>query len=162
MLGPLPRWLSGCTYPLLPLTLRPSPKSYGSASHNAPFNDFRTGRCYRGCNHSLLFRPPSLLATQVVPTVEHRFRCLRRPWRLLLSKTCVVTFACIRYASRPNRAIDGPGLSPVRFAALPAAPGLPPPSCQTCSAHQQKGRVHPAFCIPCPLLKLTAWRRSGP
>lgn len=37
----------------------------------------------------------------------------------------------IRHASRPNRAIDGTGLSPVRFAALPAAPGLSPPS--TCA-----------------------------
>ena len=46
--------------------------------------------------------------------------------RLHLSRTRVITFACIRYASRPNRAIDGPGLSPVRFAALPAAPALAP------------------------------------
>jgi len=126
MLEPLPRWATGCTYPLLPLPHRPSPKSHGSASHNAPFNDFRTAGCFRGCSHSIIFRPPSLLATQVVPTVEHRFRCPRQPWRLHLSRTCVVTFACIRYASRPNRAIDGKRLSLSRFAALPAAPGLPP------------------------------------
>ena len=65
-------------------------------------------------------------ATQVVPTAGHRFRCSGQPWHLHLSRTCVVTFACIRYASRPNRAIDGEGLSPPRFAALPAAPGLSP------------------------------------
>jgi hypothetical protein len=126
MLKPLPRWATGCTYPLLPLPHRPSPKSHGSASHNAPFNDFRTAGCFRGCSHSIIFRPPSLLATQVVPTVEHRFRCPRQPWRLHLSRTCVVAFACIRYANRPNRAIDGKRLSLSRFAALPAAPGLTP------------------------------------
>ena len=60
------------------------------------------GRVYRGCSHSLMFRPPSLLATHVVPTAEHRFRCAGQPWRLHLSRTCVVTFAGIRHASRPN------------------------------------------------------------
>jgi hypothetical protein len=137
MLEPLPRWATGCTYPLLPLPHRPSPKSHGSASHNAPFNDFRTAGCFRGCSHSIIFRPPSLLATQVVPTVKHRFRCPRQPWRLHLSRTCVVTFACIRYANRPNRAIDGKRLSLSRFAALPAAPGHTP---LTPSLSSQGGR----------------------
>src|ERR1700674_173487 len=126
MLGPLLRWATGCMYPLLPLSHRPSPKSHGSASHNAPFNDFRTEGCFRGCSHSFIFRPPSLLATQVVPTAGYRLRCPGQPWRLHLSRTCVVTFTCIRYASRLNRVIDGEGLSPPRFAALPAAPGLSP------------------------------------
>jgi hypothetical protein len=40
----------------------------GSAPHKIPHNDFRTGLDFRGCSHSLMFRPPGLLATQVVPT----------------------------------------------------------------------------------------------
>jgi hypothetical protein len=35
-----------------------------------------------------------------------------QPWRVRSSRTHVVTFMCIEYAHRPNRAIDGRGLSP--------------------------------------------------
>src|SRR6516162_3534859 len=45
-----------------------------------------------------------------------------RPWRLHPSSARFVTSPRIGYASRPNRAIDGRGLSPPRSAALLAAP----------------------------------------
>jgi hypothetical protein len=45
------------------------PKSaLGRLNHNPLLNDFRAGGILRGCSHSIIFRPPSLLATQVVPT----------------------------------------------------------------------------------------------
>src|SRR5262249_12158182 len=45
-----------------------------------------------------------------------------RPWHLHPSSARFVTSPRIGYASRPNRAIDGRGLSPPRSAALLAAP----------------------------------------
>jgi hypothetical protein len=34
--------------------------------------DFSRGGCFRGCRHFFMFRPPSLLVSQVVPTSAHR------------------------------------------------------------------------------------------
>ena len=45
-----------------------------------------------------------------------------QPWLLRPSPVEVVTSLHVGYASRPNRATDGRGLSPPRFAALSAAP----------------------------------------
>src|SRR5262249_9243332 len=39
-------------------------------------------------------------------------------WLFHSSKTCVVTFTGIEYASRPNQAIDGRGLSPHKTRSL--------------------------------------------
>ncbi len=65
---------------------------------------------FRGCSHSLMFRPPDLLATQVVPTAAFAGRAavafyFRAPHGLLplhASDMLAVRF----------RAIDGKGLSP--------------------------------------------------
>src|ERR1700675_2542695 len=63
-------------------------------------------------------------------------------YNLAATEPCVVAFARIRYASRPNRVIDGEGLAPSRFAALPAAPGLSPPSeCALPGAPKKYGRL---------------------
>jgi hypothetical protein len=62
-------------------------------------------------------------ATLVVPTADNPLRMSERLWRLRPSTARFVTSPRIGYASRPNRAIDGIGLSPTRFAALPAATG---------------------------------------
>jgi hypothetical protein len=45
-----------------------------------------------------------------------------QPWLLRPSTVEFVTSLHVGYASRPNRATDGRGLSPPRFAALSAAP----------------------------------------
>ena len=67
----LPQQRNGSAYPLLP------------ASTNFPRSVFR------GCRHFFMFRPPSLLASQIVPTAAHtatgQLRLLRP------SKTCFVT-----------------------------------------------------------------------
>jgi len=56
---------------------------------------------FRSCNHSLMFRPPVLLATLVIPTT--RSLCnLQQQWLLHPSRTRIVTFASIRYASCPK------------------------------------------------------------
>ena len=69
MLGPIPRRLPRCLCPFLPRGLRPSPRFDGVGSPAIyPYSDFRTGNLFRGCRHSFMFRPPSLLATQVAPT----------------------------------------------------------------------------------------------
>jgi hypothetical protein len=43
----------------------------GSACRKLSAQRRRCGDCSRGCSHSLMFRPPGLLATQVVPTARH-------------------------------------------------------------------------------------------
>jgi hypothetical protein len=110
----------------------------GSALPQYSAQRLQSGVSLRGCSHSIIFRPPSLLATQVVPTAEHPVWISGRPWRLHPSKSRFVASPRIGYASRPNRAIDGRGLSPPRSAALLAATGhvrafngcaWPDPSC---------------------------------
>src|SRR3990172_1601032 len=59
----------------------------------------------RGCSHSLMFRPLSLLATQIAPT--DTTCAVWQPWRLLPSTVKVVTFLHVGYANRLNRATDG-------------------------------------------------------
>ena len=49
----------------------------------------------------LTFWPPSLLATPVAPTAVVDGRLTGQPWRLHPSRTHVVAFMCIGYASRP-------------------------------------------------------------
>ncbi len=66
------------------------------------------GVCFRGCRPFVMFRPPSLLATQVVPTVGYCFYP-RPPWFLRPRISRFVTSPSSGYAHRPNRAIDGRG-----------------------------------------------------
>lgn len=55
--GPLPRSPLWCTCSFLPTGHRPSPFLTGPEPHKIPHNDFRTGLGFRGCSHSLMFRP---------------------------------------------------------------------------------------------------------
>jgi hypothetical protein len=68
MLDPIPRRYIVCSHLFLPRCHRPSPNRDGSASRVCPTNyDFSRGES-RGCRYSLMFRPPSLLTPQIVPT----------------------------------------------------------------------------------------------
>ena len=116
MLGPILRWVAGAyagPLSMLHRRRRPSPnrERVGFPTNLRPTTSGRER--FRSCSHSLMFRPPGLLATQVVPT-GGAVTCAtpRQPWRLPPSRTHVVTFVRIGYASRPNRAIAGRGLSP--------------------------------------------------
>ena len=78
VLGPLPRLLLWCSYPFLPTRQRPS-RRYDPVGAIA----FATMACtrtatsvrsfLRGCSHSLMFRPVSLLATPIAPTAVSRY-----------------------------------------------------------------------------------------
>jgi hypothetical protein len=76
---------------------------------------------FRGCSYFIMFRPPSLLASQIVPTAASFPAGQLR--RFHPSSTRVVTFARIGYASHPTtgnwRHED---FHLARFAALSAAP----------------------------------------
>ena len=63
---------------------------------------------FRAAGTSLMFRPPSLLAPQVVPTVGCFFYP-RPPWLVRPRISRFVTSPNSGYANRPNRAIDGRG-----------------------------------------------------
>jgi hypothetical protein len=77
VLGPLPRLLLWCTFPFLPTRQRPS-QHYDSvgAIAFATIAYSRTAisvrNSLRGCSHSLMFRPVSLLATPIAPTAVSR------------------------------------------------------------------------------------------
>src|SRR5215475_11708643 len=47
----------------------------GSALPQHSARRLQSGVCSRGCSHSIIFRPPSLLATQVVPTAGIQCGC---------------------------------------------------------------------------------------
>ena len=67
-LDPYPGRPHGAHARYFPLGVGLPPFLTRSALHNNPHNDFRAELGFRGCSHSLMFRPPGLLATQVVPT----------------------------------------------------------------------------------------------
>ena len=122
MPGPIPRRVPQSAYTCFFLHVIGLPQQgCGSAYPRLPANTIFRGAFFRGCRHFFMFRPPSLLTSQIVPTPAHtaagQLRFLRP------SRTCFVTSACIGYASRPNtgnwRRQD---FHPTRFAALSAAP----------------------------------------
>ena len=61
--------------------------------------DFSRGE-FRGCRYSFMFRPPSLLALQVVPTAAHT--ATGQPELLHPGISCFVTSARTGYANRLN------------------------------------------------------------
>ena len=64
---PYPGGTTVCSRLFLPRCHRPSPTECGSASRVYPANDFSQGN-FRGRRYSVMFRPPSLLAPQIVST----------------------------------------------------------------------------------------------
>ena len=55
---------------------------------------------FRGCRYSLMFRPPSLLTPQIVPTAAST--AAGQPGLLRPGLSCFVTSARTGYANRPN------------------------------------------------------------
>ena len=129
MLGPVPRRFVRCTCSFLPSQHRPSPRNVnGSANHKIVRSATSERGPFSRALSFLTFWPPSLLATPVAPTAvvdgslirSHRraaidacgpgaysggappaFSTTGQPWRLHPSRTHVVAFMCIGYASRP-------------------------------------------------------------
>ena len=82
VLGPLPRLLLWCMYPFLPTRQRPSqrydPIGAGAFAPTAYTRTAISVRNFlRGCSHSLMFRPVSLLATPIAPTAVNRYSGFR-------------------------------------------------------------------------------------
>jgi len=76
---------------------------------------------FRGCSYFFMFRPPSLLAPQIVPTAANT--PAGRPRLLRPSRTCVVTFARIGYATHLTTGNwRDEDFHLARFSALSAAP----------------------------------------
>jgi hypothetical protein len=72
----------------------------GSASRYHPRNTTSRGSVFRSCRHFFMFKPPSLLASQIVPTAAHT--ATRQPRLLHPGTPCFVASARTGYASRPN------------------------------------------------------------
>src|SRR5215472_17158106 len=84
--------------------------------------DFSRGS-FRGCSYFVMFRPPSWLASRIAPTAASFLAGQLR--RLRPSRTCVVTFARIGYASRPTTGNwRNEDFHLARFSVLSAAPCL--------------------------------------
>jgi len=105
----------------------------GSCSASSAFPYHRMGRLsasfrehdfsrvsFRGYSYFVMFRPLSLLASQIAPTAAS---CPAGQPRLLHpSRTCVVTFTCIGHAIRPTTGNwRNEDFHLARFAALSAA-----------------------------------------
>src|SRR5713101_1604947 len=68
-LGPCHGGFAECICLFLPPRHRPSPRTLSrSASRLSPSKRFHDGSLFRDCSHFFMFRPPSLLASQIVPT----------------------------------------------------------------------------------------------
>jgi hypothetical protein len=127
------------TFPTLlcasvPACLDPYPGSSWSAStrfflHDSGLPRVRTGSAlsnirtatsvrhlFRGCSHFFMFRPAGMLTTPVAPTATDT--SVWQPWFLRPSLSWFVTSPRPGYACRPNRVIDGRGLSPHQMRSL--------------------------------------------
>ena len=89
-----------CIYLFLPPCHRPSPREVWVGFPLLSANTTSRGGCFRGCRHFFMFRPPSLLVSQVVPTAAQR--AAGQPRLLHPGRTCFVASARTGYASRPN------------------------------------------------------------
>ena len=84
----------------LPPCHRPSPREVWVGFPLLSANTTSRGGCFRGCRPFFMFRPPSLLVSQVVPTAAQR--AAGQPRLLHPGRTCFVASARTGYASRPN------------------------------------------------------------
>ena len=100
MLDPVPRRYTVCLHLFLPRCHRPSPKRHGSASRVCPANNDFSQALFRGCRYSVMFRPPSLLAPQIVPTAAHS--PAGQPGLLRPGLSCFVAAARTGYTNRLN------------------------------------------------------------
>ena len=83
------------------------------------------------------------------PGRSHRYNtAVWRPWLLRPSTVEVVTFPHVGYASRPNRAIDGRGLSPLKIRGLVGcSPNARPQARERAGARHER-RLFPVACRP--------------
>jgi hypothetical protein len=108
MLDPVPRRFTVCPHLFLPRCHRPSPsKEWVGFPHFVPRMTTSRRSVFRGCRYSLMFRPPSLLSPQIVPTAAAT--TAEQPGILRPGLSCFVTSTRTGYANRLTQAIDGTG-----------------------------------------------------
>jgi hypothetical protein len=101
MLDPVPRRFTVCPHLFLPRCHRPSPsKEWVGFPHFVPRITTSRRSVFRGCRYSLMFRPPSLLSPQIVPTAATT--TAEQPGILRPGLSCFVASARTGYANRPN------------------------------------------------------------
>src|SRR3974377_1653677 len=89
-----------CLCLFLLLCHRPSPGPQRIGFPLLPAKQLFRGSLFEGCSHFITFKPPSLLASQVVPTAVHT---ATGQLRLLgPRRTCFVASARTGHANRPN------------------------------------------------------------
>jgi hypothetical protein len=119
-LDPYPATFPRCIYPFLPGEHRPHVRSetFGTLirSHIAT----SVGHVFRGCSHSVMFRPPCSLDPQVAPTAEN---LLRAAGPFTPRNGHVVTHMNCGIATCLNRAIGMAGLSPAGLQPCRLLPG---------------------------------------
>lgn len=108
-LDPYPGGVLGAPTHCFPNTIGLPPVPMGSANREIPLSDFRAG-VISGLQSFTHVQASRFAATQVAPTAVPI--STGQPWRLHPSRTQVVTFLCIGYASRPNGQLTAGGLSP--------------------------------------------------
>jgi hypothetical protein len=108
MLDPVPRRYTVCSRLFLPRCHRPSPsKEWVGFPRFVPRITTSRRSVFRGCRYSLMFRPPSLLSPQIVPTAAPT--AAGQPGILRPGLSCFVTSTRTGYANRLTQAIDGTG-----------------------------------------------------
>src|SRR6516162_48831 len=99
---------------------------------------------FRGCRYFVMFRPPSLLAPQIVPTAANT--PAGQPGLLRPSRTRFVTSPRIGYANRPTTGNWRYGdLHPARLRPCRLLPSPMPPAGATCARERDHDRAadHP-------------------
>ncbi len=110
-LDPYPGMSPLCTYPFLPEVQRPSPKVQGARPIQiSPQSSFDGASKFRGCSHSLMFRPPHSLDPPAAPTAEENPP--GRPGRIHRAELGWLPAPSSGITTCPNRAIGMAGLSP--------------------------------------------------
>jgi hypothetical protein len=99
-LVPCPGGPTDCLCLFLRLCHRPSPGPQRIGFPLLPAKQLFRGSHFRDCRHSFTFKPPSLLASQVVPTAVHT--ATGQPRLLGPGRTCFVASARTGHANRPN------------------------------------------------------------
>ena len=108
MLDPVPRRYIVCSHLFLPRCHRPSPsEEWVGFPRFVPRITTSRRPVFRGCRYSVMFRPPSLLSPQIVPTAVHT--AAGQPGILRPGLSCFVASTRTGYANRPTQAIDGTG-----------------------------------------------------
>jgi hypothetical protein len=101
MLDPVPRRYTVCSRLFLPRCHRPSPSKEWVGFPRLVLRMTTSRRpAFRGCRYSVMFRPPSLLTPQIVPTAAST--AAGQPGLLHPGTSCIVASARTGYANRPN------------------------------------------------------------